>query len=177
MKRKIAYGCVMLLLMMSVCYMGHAQSEGQQPQPVAQPKKKAEPPPFDPRLPGKEKDDKKDDKKEKDDAPPKVVGVDDAGSDSVAVLPINLVRNRLENMKDGTKAYVSTDTIRVDGKRRVWLHPHALLGPKSSDRPLLVSKEPAGYTVLIESTSVQWDAEDFDPGQVKWIPVKNLVTK
>jgi len=175
MKRKIAYGCVMLLLMMSVCYMGHAQSEGQQPQPVAQPKKK-DPPPFDPRLPGKAEE-KKDDKKEKDDAPPKVVGVDDPGNDAVAVLPINLVRNRLENMKDGTKAYVTADTIRVDGKRRVWLHPHALLGPKSAERPLLVSKEPAGYTVLIESNAVQWDAEDFDPGSVKWIPVKNLVTK
>jgi hypothetical protein len=171
--------CVSLLLLLMTCTQadwGTAQAVGDEKdkaQPVAQPKKK-DPPPYDPRLPGKiEEKKEKDDKK--DDAPPnvKVVGTDEDG----ATLPFTHVRNKLESMKDGTKAYISVDSIRVDSKRRLWLHPLALLGPKSGERPILVSKETAGYGLVIEGTANQWDAEDFDPGPVKWIMVKTLQVK
>jgi len=166
------------ILLLSMLFMqgdwGSAQAVGggdEKAQPVAQPKKK-ETPPYDPRLPGKVEEKKEDNKKE--DAPPNVKV---AGDDEGATLPFTLVRNKLESMKDGTKAYISVDSIKVDSKRRVWLHPLALLGPKSSERPVLVSKEPAGYGLVIEGNSYQWDAEDFDPGPVKWIIVKTLQAK
>lgn len=138
-------------------------------QPVAQPKKKDAS--YDPRLPVKSGKDEK-----VDDAPPVVVP-SNVENPVGALLPISLVRNRLEAMRDGTKAYVPAEAIKVDGRRHLWLHPHTIIGPKNAERLIMVMKEPMGYTVVLEGPGFSWEAEDFDPGAVKWLPVKNLQVK
>lgn len=148
---------------------GQLQSKKKDPgklQPVAKPKKKEAA--YDPRLPGTEQD------KSKKDDPPLVKIDEETGH---AQLPITLVRNRLELMKDGGKAYISLEAIKVDSKRHVWLHPQTLVGPKGNGRLVLVTKETAGYSIAIENTDYLWDAEDFEPASVKWIAVKNITTK
>jgi hypothetical protein len=84
-----------------------------------------------------------------------------------ALLPIRLLKNKVESMKAGTTAYVSSSAFRVDAKRRCWLHPHFITGhSKSEDRPLQISRDASGFHVILHDT-YQWEAEDIESSS--WI--------
>lgn len=150
-----------LLLILAFTASGTGQDE-----PVVQPKtpqKKDDKLPTDvPVVP------KKDTKK---DGPPVV-----ADSGEQAILPINFVRNRVENIKSGGEVYVSIDAIRCDAKKRVWLNPYALTGAKGSDRPIIVKRDSIGYHLVFEGVDHQWEAVELD-SRVNWIPVRTVVVR
>jgi hypothetical protein len=148
----------------------HSMIMAQDPVPVAQPKKKA--------------DDKKDDDKKKDvDPPPVKIGgetpppavAEPAGG---AVLPINFVKNRVENMKTNAEGYVTAESMKVDGSRKCWIHPYALVGTKSTERVVHVRKTATGYHVTLDASGThEWEAADFDPGPTKWLGVQSVSSK
>lgn len=92
------------------------------------------------------------------------------------IVPVNMIRNRVENIQPGRVSYVSLDTIRVDANRRCWLHPHALTGTKKPDRPIEVRRDADGFHVTIENVDHQWEAADFDTSS-GWLPVKTITVR
>lgn len=94
-----------------------------------------------------------------------------------AVLPINLVKNKIETLKVGSSAYVVPAAVRVDTKRKCWLHPHFITGAKNEERKVQIRRDLDGYHVVIENSNHQWEAEDIDGGSLKWIPVKTVTIK
>ncbi len=165
---------------------------GQQPTPT-QPVKPAVPV-FSPPVKGEEKKDEKETpptpkkvdekdvvgpKQEKptpvfppaqpDDVP--TVSEDDDGK-----IPFAFVKNRIEAMPSGTKAYVAVDAIRCDHTRKCWLNPDALYGTNAGNRVILVTKDENFNIVLPSGTVHQWTAQEL-PESVKWLPVKSVKTK
>lgn len=93
------------------------------------------------------------------------------------ILPISLISNRVDNIKVGTSAYVSLNSIRIDTLRRCWLHPHALTGSKAPNRPIEVKHDAAGFHLLLENVDHQWEAVDFDTVSSGWIAVRTVTVK
>lgn len=92
-----------------------------------------------------------------------------------ATLPINLVKNRIENMKIGSSGYVPTGALQADGKRKLWLNPYALFNSKSQEKSVLVRRDTSGYHVVLENTEHQWEAEDGESNN--WLPVRSITVK
>lgn len=124
----------------------------------------------------KDKDDKTPPKvvtppKKTEDAPPVATTEEDG-----AVLPLNFVKNKLDIMPTGTKAYVSVDAIKCDNKRRMYLDPDGLYGIASEERIVQVSKDATGYHIILEKIDHQWTCQELPPG-TKLLPVKTVTSK
>lgn len=96
-------------------------------------------------------------------------------TDDQGVLPINLIKNKADSMAVGTSSYVSPFALKVDSKRKCWLHPYTLYGEKNTERTLQIRRDPSGYHVVVEGTDHTWIAEDFDSSS--WIPVKSVIVR
>lgn len=94
-----------------------------------------------------------------------------------AILPIVLVKNKLEALPmDGT-CYVAVDALKADSKKRCWLHPHALTGAKGTEKVIQVRRDKSGYHISVENVDHQWVADELDMVSTEWIPVKTLKLK
>lgn len=91
-------------------------------------------------------------------------------------IPFAFVKNRIETMPSGTKAYVAVDAIRCDATRKCWLNPDALYGTNAGNRVILVTKDENFGITLPSGTLHQWTAQEL-PESVKWLPVKSVKTK
>lgn len=96
--------------------------------------------------------------------------------DSDGVLPWSYVKNRIETMPIGTKAYVNVDAIKCDSKRKVFIDPDQLYGIKNEDRVVQISRDATGFHVLLEDVGHQWVCQELPPGQ-KVLPVKSVTAK
>jgi hypothetical protein len=94
-----------------------------------------------------------------------------------STIPINFVRNRVENIKVSSFSYVSVEAIRVDSKRRCWLNPYALTGIKANDRPIQVKRDAVGFHVILEEVDHQWEAVDIDTKGATWLPVNTVAVR
>lgn len=127
-------------------------------------------------------DDKKEDKKTPDvpvvvPIKPKNPEVEPAVSDQ-AVMPLGMVRNRVDNIKISGSSHVGFDAIKIDTKRRCWVLPHALTGSRTKERCIEVKRDAAGYHLLLENIDHQWEAMDLDATtSAGWIPVRTIVVK
>lgn len=109
-------------------------------------------------------------------APEKKVTDPPPAGDSDGVLPWAYVKNRIETMPIGTKAYINVDAVKCDSKRKVYLDPDQLYGIKNEDRVVQISRDETGYHVLLEEIGHQWVCQELPPGQ-KVLPVKSVTTK
>lgn len=105
---------------------------------------------------------------------PKVVLPTEGDED---LLPLTFIKNRIETMPVGTKAYVAVESIRCDSARKCWLDPDALYGTLAEGRVVLVEKT-TDFTITIDKNSPtqQWVAQEL-PEDVKWVPVKSIKAK
>jgi len=94
-----------------------------------------------------------------------------------AVLPASLVKNTIRALKSGNTTYVAVDAVRIDAKRKMWLHPTFITGAKTNDRPIQIRRDTEGYHIVLEQIEHQWEAEDVDGITSKWIPVKSVSVK
>lgn len=106
------------------------------------------------------------------DPPPAVAETTDQ-----AVLPASFVKNRVESLKEGLDTYVTVDALRVDFHRKCWLHPHAVTGPRTSERVVRIKRDKGGFHVILERNDHQWEAKDVDGSSLKWIAVKTLTVR
>jgi hypothetical protein len=110
----------------------------------------------------------------------KVTGGEDAppvaADEDSAVLPLNFVKNKLDSMPMGTKAYINVDAIKCDNKRRMYLDPESLYGIASEDRIIQISKDANGYHIVLEKIEHQWVCQELPPG-VKLLSVKTVMSK
>jgi hypothetical protein len=94
-----------------------------------------------------------------------------------ALLPIGLVKNRLDTLKVGSNAYINVMAVRVDERRKCWLHPQSITGNKSIDKVIQVRHDTDGYHLVIDKIDHQWEAQEIDGSLLRWIPVKTIVIR
>ena len=154
----------LIVSILSYAVDGQGQEPAQKqpdPVPVVQPKGGGlQPPPF---IPAQNK---------KNDGPPAAV----QPGEEASVLPMVYVKNRLDIMPNGTKAYISVECVKCDSKRRVFLDPDQLYGTQNEDRIILVSKDITGYHLSFEKLNHQWTCQEL-PTTTKWLPVKTITAK
>jgi hypothetical protein len=93
-----------------------------------------------------------------------------------ALMPLTLVKNRVDTLKIGEAAYVLPTAIKVDSERRCWLQTGFITGAKSAERVVQVKRDATGFHVVLES-SYQWEAEDLNGAVSGWLPVKSFSAK
>lgn len=99
-----------------------------------------------------------------------------AADDESAVLPLSFVKNKIDIMPMGTKAYVNVDSIKCDNKRRMYLDPNSLYGIASDDRIIQVSRDNTGYHIILEKIDHQWVCQELPP-TLKLLSVKTVTSK
>ena len=92
------------------------------------------------------------------------------------LLPWSFVRNKIENMPVGTKAYISVETVKCDSKRRVYLDPDQLYGTQNEGRVIMIHKDSSGYHIILDNLDHQWICQEL-PSGVKWIPIKTVTSR
>ena len=98
-------------------------------------------------------------------------------SEEVAgILPLSFVKNKLDVMPTGTKAYIAVDGIKCDSKRRVFLDPDQVYGTQNEGRVVLISKDTTGYHLSLDKVEHQWTCQEL-PTNVKWISVKTISSR
>lgn len=100
------------------------------------------------------------------------VATEEAG----AVLPLSFVKNKVDLMPLGTKAYISVEAIKCDSKRRAYLDPDQMYGTQNEGRVVLVSKDSFGYHISLEKVDHQWTCQELPPG-IKWISIKTITSR
>lgn len=110
------------------------------------------------------------DKSDKKDGP-SVISEENGG-----VLPWTFVKNRLETMPAGTKAFVTIEAVKCDSKRRVFLDPEQVYGTQNEGRLIMVHRDGTGYHITLDRVDHQWTCQELPPG-VKWIPVKTVTSR
>lgn len=86
------------------------------------------------------------------------------------LLPGKFVKNRLETLQNA--GYVSVHAMKVDSSRRCWLDPNYPYNKKTDKTPILITKDEAGFHVVLEDISHQWEAGEFDTAG--WLLVKSV---
>lgn len=106
------------------------------------------------------------------------IKVDEEPENDGAALPLSFVKNRIETMPMGTKAFVLVTDVRVDSNRKCYLHPDGIYGSNAEGRVVQVVKEETGFSLVLDKEGVnhQWVAQELPP-DVKWLPVKSITAK
>jgi len=94
-----------------------------------------------------------------------------------AILPIGLIKNKIEALKTGETCFVGFSSLVADGKQRCWLNPYGLTGAKNNDKIVMLRRDDQGFHVTIEKTNHQWEAMDIDGIAMRLIPVKSVQVK
>jgi hypothetical protein len=113
----------------------------------------------------------------KDDSPRVIKPVirDDVEETS-GILPLSFVKNRVETMPVGTKAYISADTVKCDSKRKAWVDPDQVYGTQNEGRIIMITRDASGYHLIFDKIDNQWVCQELPTG-VKWLPVKTITSK
>lgn len=106
----------------------------------------------------------------------KVVDPDPQVEETDSVLPLTYVKNKVDGMTAGTKAYVAAECVKCDSKRRAWLNPNDVYGTRNEGRVVMITKDEVGYHITLERVDHQWVCQEL-PSGVKWIPVKSITSK
>ncbi len=94
-----------------------------------------------------------------------------------AILPVSMVKNTVHALKVGSTAYVAFEAVRIDARRKMWLHPTFVTGQKTKERPVQIRRDADGFHIVLEQVEHQWEAEDVDGIASKWIPARSVLVK
>lgn len=109
--------------------------------------------------------------------PVKVKVKPEEGAEDGVALPLAFIKNRIETLPVGTKAYITVADVRVDSSRKCFLDPDGIYGSNGEGRAVEVVRDENGFSLIFDKEMThQWVAQEL-PADVKWMMVKGIALK